>query len=460
MTLRGLEDVPGPRGPAAYWDLARRRLRYGEVLGELSTRYGDVARVPHPGCRQVLLSHPKDIQAVLATKSHYFRIFGQDMLRRITPWGLVAIEGQVHDEIRSRMMLGMRKILARRVPDAAARACRRHLDGLKDGDVIDVAALARDVTLGVAASIIAPSSDDDEALSLDHAELAALLSRADAWLLGFPPAVQWMMFIASLPRTIRTLRLHASVRRRVRQAMATLRAGVGDGPKGDMLSLLVDGSETGGAMAEEFLADNILTLLLAAYETSGNALAWTLWEASHDPSLQERIAAEAGSLPDDPGSHEAWMNDAHWVDATIRETLRLYPSVWTLCRQTLADYRIGDWLFPRGTVFFVSQWVTQRDARWFADPLRFDPGRWEEERLAAAEGRPNTSHRPPFAYFPFGGSNRFCIGKATFEFEGSMLLASFLRDWIAEPVDGCRPRPVFFGTMRPAGAMLVRIRRR
>jgi cytochrome P450 len=68
--------------------------------------------------------------------------------------------------------------------------------------------------------------------------------------------------------------------------------------------------------------------------------------------------------------------------------------------------------------------------------------------------------RPSFAYFPFGGGNRFCIGKGTFEFEGSMLLAAFFRDWIVEPLPDCRPRPVFFATMRPAGAMLVRVRRR
>jgi cytochrome P450 len=397
---------------------------------------------------------------VLATKAHYFRIFGQDMLRRITPWGIVALEGQVHDDSRGRMMLALRKILSRRVPDTTGRACRRRLVGLRDGDVIDVGKLARDVTLGVAASILYPSAGDDPAAHLDHAEFAALFSRSTPWLLGFPPAVQWAAFAADLPTTIRTLRVHASLRRQVREAMAAARAATSPGPPGDMLSLLVDGAETGGPMPEEFLADNILNLLLAAYETSGNALAWGLWATAGDPSLQERIAAEAASLPDDPAAHDAWMNDAHWVDATLRETLRLYPSVWGLCRRALAEYRIGDWLFPRGTVFLASQWVTQRDPRWFPDPLRFDPGRWEEERLAVAAGRSHGPKRPSFAYFPFGGGNRFCIGKGTFEFEGSMLLATFFRDWIAEPLADCRPRPVFFSTLRPEGAMLVRLRRR
>jgi cytochrome P450 len=430
------------------------------VLGELSARHGDVVRIPHPGCRLVLLAHPDDIHAVLATKAHYFHIFGQNLLRRVTPWGLVATEGQVHDDNRSRMMLAMRKILSRRVPDAAAKACRRCLDGLRDGDVIDVRKLAQDVTLGVATSLLYPSAGDSPAANLDHAEFAALLSRSSAWLLGFPTAVQWAVFAASLPTTIRTLRLHASMRRQVRVAMAAARDAMSSAAAGDMLSLLVDGSETGGAMVEEFLADNILNLLLAAYETSGNALAWALWETSKDPALQDRIAGEAASLHDDPGAHDAWMNGAHWVDATLRETLRLFPSVWTLCRRAHAEYRIGDWLFPAGTVFMVSQWVTQRDSRWFSEPLRFAPDRWVKERLAVVAGQTDAVRRPSFAYFPFGGGNRFCIGKGTFEFEGSMLLAAFFRDWIAEPLPDCRPRPVFFATMRPAGAMLVRVRRR
>jgi len=460
VTLRSIGDVPGPRGFAAHWDLFRRRNRYGEVLHEVSQRYGDIVRLPHPGCTSVLLSHPDHIHAILATKAHYFRIFGQNMLRRITPWGVVATEGQVHDENRSRMMLAMRKILSRRIPGTAAMICRRCLDGLRDGDVVDVGKLSRDVTLGVAASMLYPSAGGEMASNLDHAEFATLFSRSTAWLLGFPPALQSVAFAAALPTTIRTLRVHAKLRHQVRREIVAARSTVSSGSPGDMVSLLVDGSETGGPMTEEFLADNILNMLLAAYETSGNALAWALWATSGDPSLQARLAAEAASLPDDPGSHDAWMNDAHWVDATLRETLRLYPSVWLLCRQSLSDYRIDDWLFPRGTVFVASQWVTQRDPRWFADPLRFAPERWEEERLAATAGLHQIAKRPPCAYFPFGDGNRFCIGKATFEFEASMLLAAFFRDWVAEPLAECHPHAVFFATMRPEGAMLVRVRRR
>jgi len=462
--LRSFRDVPGPRGFAAHWDLFHRRYHYGEVLREIGVRYGDVARLPIAGVKTVLISHPDDIHAALASKAHYFRIFGQDVLRRLTPWGLLATEGQIHDDNRGKLMLAMRKVLTRRVPEITARACRRQLAAVRDGDVVDLHHMARSVALDVAASLLYPPADDDESSRLAHGDFWRLVSRKSAWLIGSPTAIQWGVLMASVPRTVRIVRLRRKMRRQVGAAIARARLRPRGGPDGDLLSLLVDGSEIGGPLREEYLADNILTMLLAGYETSQNAMAWALWEAAGDPSLQERLAAEAASLPDDPCAHESWMNDAHWTDATLREALRLYPSVWTLSRRAISDYRIGDYVFGAGTVFLTSQWVTHRDPRWFADPLLFDPGRWERERAAqvteATAGRVGAAARPLFSYFPFGGGHRFCIGKATFEFEATMLLASFFREWTATPLPDCDPRPEFFITMRPSGPMRVRVRHR
>lgn len=244
------------------------------------------------------------------------------------------------------MMLAMRKILARRVPQEAARSCRLHLADMRDGDVVDVARLARGVTLGVACSILTPPEDESPRARLHDAEVARLISSNSPWMLRFPSALQWASFLLDLPRTTRKLMILRRARRQVRDCIERARGRpAGDAPA-DMLSLLIDGSETGGPMPDEFLADNLLNMLLAGYETSGNSLAWALWATAGDRSLQDTIAAEGMTLPDDPSRHETWMNDAHWTDATLRETLRLYPSVWLLCRASISDYRVGDYLRP------------------------------------------------------------------------------------------------------------------
>lgn len=112
-----LKDVPGSNRWRDHISLYRRRFGFGEVLRRLSREHGDLVRIPVPGPPKVLLSHPDDIQEVLATRPQYFRIFAQDLIRQMLPWALIATEGQIHDENRSPMLLAMRKIVSRRLPE-------------------------------------------------------------------------------------------------------------------------------------------------------------------------------------------------------------------------------------------------------------------------------------------------------------------------------------------------------
>ena len=141
----------------------------------------------------------------------------------------------------------------------------------------------------------------------------------------------------------------------------------------------------------------------------------------------------------------------------------MYPSVWTTARRTLSDYHVGGYLLPKGTVVYASQWVTHRDPRWFPEPHQFRPERW-----LSAESSPEAARwvgdpaveRPQFSFFPFGGGNRFCIGKTVFDEEASLLMGVFFSRWQATPEENCRPEPKFYVTMQPDRPMLVRIKRR
>jgi len=149
----------------------------------------------------------------------------------------------------------------------------------------------------------------------------------------------------------------------------------------------------------------------------------------------------------------------------------MYPSVWTLPRKSMFEFRLRDHLFEAGTIFYTSQWVTHRDPRWFPEPERFLPERWLEasapppKREPASKGATTGNStgraiRHPFAFFPFGGGKRFCLGKAVFDFEAGLLLRSLFREWRLEPVETCRPRPRFYVTMQPDRSPLVVLRRR
>ena len=197
--------------------------------------------------------------------------------------------------------------------------------------------------------------------------------------------------------------------------------------------------------------------------TTANSLAWALWEASKQPSLQDRIANEGATLSNNPADNQEWSNHATWTEATVQESLRMYPSVWVTSRRTLSDYRLGDFLLPKDTFVYTSQWVTHRDPRWFTNPLEFRPERWnttKSESDAAGRTECPSDERPQFAFFPFGGGKRFCIGKALFDQEATMLLASFFKLWESTQIENCHPEPRFGVTMQPDRPMLVRITRR
>lgn len=471
MSFRRLRDVPGPTGLSAQYDLYRRRFEVGEVLREISQKYGDLARVPIFGQPKVLLSHPDDIQEVLATKAASFRLFGQDLLRDLIPWGVLAIEGPIHDENRSHLVLAMRKVLSRRVPELSLRQCLRSLASLQDGQVVDLYEFTRRVSLAMSATMLFPQEAEQVLLGrIDPDAFLKIVSDVDGWFPGIPKSLQKLVLLMRLPHTLRILRLQRRVQSQLRDAIRAVQSLTTSGPPADALTLLTDGSEVGGPLPAEFLTDNLMSLLLAGYETTANVVAWAMWEAAHREDLQTHLAAEGSQLSADPGENSEWINNASWTDATIQEALRMYPSVWILVREALFDYRLRDYLFERGTVFFTSQWVTHRDPRWFPQPDRFLPERWltaaerppESAAGATGGGEPQTTRekRHPFAFFPFGGGKRFCLGKSVFDFEGALLLGCLFREWRLEPVEGCHPRPRFFLTMQPNRSQLVVLRRR
>jgi len=471
MTFRRLQDVPGPAGLSAQFDLFRRRHEMGVVLREISQQHGDVARVPIGGVPKVLLSHPDDIQEVLATRAGMFRLFGQDLLRRLIPWGQIAIEGQVHDENRSHLVLAMRKILSRRIPQLSLEQCQRGVAQMRDGETLDLYRYVRDVTLAMSTAAMFPQAAADAVAGrVDPNAFLRILSNSDAWVLGIPLTLQKVWHLSRLPKTLQILRLKDQVHAQLREMIRLVRERGTSGPQADALTLLTDGAEVGGPLPDQFLADNMMTLLVAGYETAHNVLSWALWEVAHREDLQDRLAEEGSRISDDPDANNEWLNTAHWTDAVVQESLRMYPSVWTLPRQSLFDFRLRDYLFEAGTVLYTSQWVTHRDPRWFPEPDRFLPERWmeqptEREQPGSASpdkvaGNQHQEKLHPFAFFPFGGGKRFCLGKAIFDFEAGLLLGTLLREWRLEPVAGCHPRPRFYVTMHSDRPHWVVMRRR
>jgi cytochrome P450 len=202
--------------------------------------------------------------------------------------------------------------------------------------------------------------------------------------------------------------------------------------------------ETGLGMSDEQLRDEVMTLFLAGHETTANALGWTIYLLTQHPDIAERLVAAT----DDPES-ELWTKDDDLLSRVIHESLRLYPPVWAVGRRAIRDLQIGGTEVAKGAIVLACQWALHRCDKYFSNPTRFDPDRWTAEFQRTL---------PKYAFFPFGGGPRSCIGESFAWMELRIVLTEMLRRWRFEIVPGQTVKPKASITLRPEKPIHVIVR--
>ncbi|PZO66014.1 MAG: cytochrome P450 [Paracoccus denitrificans] len=245
----------------------------------------------------------------------------------------------------------------------------------------------------------------------------------------------------------------ATIRRLITQLVTDRSRAIADGTAPDDLAtriMTTPDPETGQTFADAEMVDQVAIFFLAGHETSASALAWALWLLAANPDWQDRVAAESLSLPPDRApdlSDIARLTDTR---AVFRETLRLYPPVPMMVRQTTQTERLRDRTLPPGTQVVLSPWHLQRHDRLWPDPDAFDPSRW---------GRPENRGPARDAFIPFSAGQRVCPGAGFAMIEGPLLLAMICRAVRLTPGD-VAPVPVARLTVRGQGGISVRLRPR
>jgi cytochrome P450 len=205
-------------------------------------------------------------------------------------------------------------------------------------------------------------------------------------------------------------------------------------------------------MTVQQLRDEIMTLFLAGHETTANALTWTLYLISQDCQIEDRIIEEIRQVLE--SKRRPTVEDIpkfRYLRNVFTESLRLYPPAWAIGREAIDSVVIGDYTIPPSSVVVMSQYITHRDPRFFAEPNKFVPERWSSEMK---------SNLPKFAFFPFGGGSRVCMGEPLAWMEGILLLATLLRYLKLELV---HKHPVVLSpliTLRPKYGMKMIVKRR
>lgn len=222
----------------------------------------------------------------------------------------------------------------------------------------------------------------------------------------------------------------------------------------DLLSMLLAAQDTegdGAQMTNLQLRDEVMTLFLAGHETTANALTWTWYLLSQNPEIETRFHAEVDRLPKGKVSSAEDMPLLTYTEKVFAESMRLFPPAWLIGRRALRDYEIPPYRIPAQSLVLMSQYVMHRDERYYPDASQFDPERWTPEAKAS---------RPKFAYFPFGGGPRQCIGDGFAWMEGVLLLAAIGRTWKFRLVPGHPVEMQPLVTLRPKYGMKMILEKR
>ncbi len=223
---------------------------------------------------------------------------------------------------------------------------------------------------------------------------------------------------------------------------------------GDLLSaFLQTRDDEGVGMTDRQLHDEIMTLFLAGHETTANVLSWTWLLLGQNPDVEQKLIEELDRALNGKIPTPADLPRLVYTDMVLRESMRLYPPVWVIGRRALSAFRLGEYEIPANTNMLISQYLMHRDARYFPEPERFDPERWRA-------GDPRAASLPRFAYFPFGGGPRVCIGAAFGMMEAVLLLATIAQKFKIEvtPDEKVSMQPSV--TLRPRNGIPVKLKRR
>jgi cytochrome P450 len=322
------------------------------------------------------------------------------------------------------------------------RGATKTAEGWHDGEELDVHAQMSALTLSVVGETLF-GTDVDQARS-------ATVRRALTDTLGmfdrvYSPLFRLLTRMPS-PTMRRFRRVESDLNAVIGEMIAERRAS--DSTGDDLLSVLLRASEDGADMSDEQVRDEALTLFLAGHETTSIALAWTWWLLALTLDVEARLHDEVDALHGEPTVDD--LPRLAYTRAVLDESIRLRPPAWAIGRNAVAEHRAGELTIPSGSVVVVSPWLLHHDERWWPDADTFRPERWLSDRPEGSR----------FAYVPFGGGPRRCIGEPFALMEGTLVLATIARRWRFRAVSDEPPELQPVVTLRPRGGLpLVALRR-
>ena len=440
------KSAPGPRGPVSAFGLMRDPLAF---MCKAFREYGDIVHLRFFKLHIFAIAHPDGIKHALQDNHrNYTKSFDYQILARLLGNGLVTSEGELWLRQRRLMqpMFHKQRIAAfgSMMAECAGAMVERWDARAKTGEAFDVMAEMMRLTLQIVGRALLTMDLTTHADRIGRDMTIANERFAEFDIGMFAP---WL----PTPANLRFNRAVRELRSLVLDIISKRRAEGRD--YGDLLSMLlaVRDEESGEGMNNEQLRDEVLTLILAGHETTATALSWIWYLLSQHPQVEAKLHAE---LDEVLGGRAPTMADlAHltYTGMVVDEAMRIFPPVWAVGRAAIDDDEIMGYRIPKGSNLMLSQYYAHRHPQFWDNPERFDPERFAPERAGG---------RPRYAFFPFGGGPRMCIGNIFALTEAQLILASVAQRYRLHLAPRHKVEPLPLVTLRPRHGVKVILERR
>jgi cytochrome P450 len=440
-----LQRPPGPKPRFLIGNIPLASRDPLAVFSRWSKEFGDIFYYRAGWIQVYFLNHPDLIESVLVRN---YQNFVKDRVLQNSRWffgdGLLTSEGEYWKRQRRLSQPAFHRERIASYAGVMTNYTEQMLSRWRDGAVVDIHQEMMALTLRIVVrALFSVEVEETEEIS---GALNIMMRNSIGARMILPPFFRQLPLPGMFEFRRAVDKLNNSVYKIIR-----LRGRNGD-ETGDLLSMLMAArDEDGSQMNEKQLRDEVMTFLLAGHETTALSLSWAWYLLSHSFQAQQELREEidrvlGGRLPDISD-----LPSLKFTESVIKESMRLYPPAWGLARQVIKDVELGGYRIPAGANVVMSQWVMHRDSRFFTNPEKFDPGRWRTEECQKL---------PKFAYFPFGGGPRQCIGASFAMMEAVLLLATIATRFAMHPVAEHPVAPVPSFTLRPKQGIRVALKER
>lgn len=445
---------PGPN-EAPIIGQTLRYLRGPIELMQEAAGYGDLVTMSVKPWLVYLVNHPDLVKDVLVTNhASVGRWRNVEAFKYLMGEGLVTSDDPLHLRQRRMMQPQFHRQMIEGYSTIMTEYSARHSDGWRDGAEVDMEREMRELSLNIVVKTLFSIDLPDDvqrigaAFELSNKYISARFNQFERFrdiLHRLPLPLTW-----SFKRQLAYLDgLVFGLIQQRRQS---------DDHYGDLLSLMIDAEgdrrqsgPEGAQMTDKQVRDETVTMFAVGHDTVTTALTWTWYLLATHPDVQRRFHAELDDvLQGRPPSLDD-LPDLEFTEQIIRESMRLYPPIWRTGRLASEPFELGGYTIPKGAVLCIAPVITHRDPRWFDHPMEYLPERWTEEFRQELHG---------FAYYPFGGGPRLCIGEGFAWMETKLVMATLGQRWRVhrDPTNKAALMPLV--SLRPRNGMQLSLERR